>query len=353
MPAFCRVNVAISSLWLSTGFGAGLAAAEGGPLEIPAQAVMATAQPTAPTATPLSLTKKVETPSGGARWYGTTELRHHVSTYYDQQGGLAKQEPSLHARLQVGAQFYEGMVDTYLTLGAFKQPRSQQVLQRRPEAAIDLNLVRTDHLTLQQYSLVQLPIKTTDAGINAEDEKDDYSESTVYTVGFMPMAKLPLISGASRLELKGGVDAWTRLYSRRQYVRSKPFDDEQDDDLHGYSLAPEGDDAPIEDFALHYEAQALSGVAFSPAQLKAFSAEATVHYQNRFDPRYKKTETGDVVYDYEPTRYSYYKLRLHYDLTDRIALTNDFYHFHGGFFAAQRSGEDRRYRNIARISCKL
>src|SRR4051812_11969638 len=64
----------------------------------------------------LKATKQESLPVPG-KWYGAVEVRHHVSTYYDQDGAYAHQMPSLHVRAQVGAQFYDGMVDIYGTFG--------------------------------------------------------------------------------------------------------------------------------------------------------------------------------------------------------------------------------------------
>jgi len=325
-------------------------------LSISARVVAQNTVPVAQASTPaVSASKKSDPVQLGGKWYSTVELRHHINTYYNEQGGYGHQEPSLHARLQFGAQFYDGIVDAYATLGVFKEPTSQQVLQRRPELDLDYYPWKNDFATILIYNMVQLPVRAANSGATVEDEKDDYSASSVYMMGLAPTLKYPLIKGASRLDLKAGVDGWTRLYSRKQYTTSysdADKEDEADDGRLGLNAAADGA-APIEDYALHYQAQALAGVAFSPEFAHALNVETTAHYHSKFEPRYTREPSGNVDYVYGVERYAYYRIRLHYDLSDRVAVTNDFYHFHEGFFAENRKGIERRYRNILRLSCRL
>jgi hypothetical protein len=96
----------------------------------------------------------------------------------------------------------------------------------------------------------------------------------------------------------------------------------------------------------------MSGVSLAPSVIHGFVGETTVHYHQRFDPRYTSID-GNVSYQYAVERYSYLRLRLHYDITDRVSVTNDFYEFREGFFEASRPVTEWRYRNIARLTCKM
>jgi hypothetical protein len=171
------------------------------------------------------------------------------------------------------------------------------------------------------------------------------------------MAKLPLITGASRLDVKAGLDGWTKLYSRKQYT-STYYQAENDDTDDEHMTLVGGDSGttgePIEDTAMHYQGEALGGLSFTPAYLHGFKGEVTAHYLSKFDPVYTREEDGRVDYHYGAERYSFFRLRLHYDLTDRVSLADDFYDFHDGFFASDRRGDlNWRYRNIARLTCRL
>lgn len=300
--------------------------------------------------------KKQEGGLLGGKWYGTAEVRHHVNTYYDQAGFYARQEPSTHVRLQLGAQFYEGLIDAYATLGVFKIPETQQIMQRQPELAFDLYPYRGQYLTVLQYNLLQLPVKEAATAPVSEDDRSSETQATrgtVYTIGLAPTFKVPVPVGSTRVDFKGGFDGWTRLYSRRQYVEG--MSDEDDEGRFGLSTgaADTGDQEPIEDYAMHYRSQILAGAAIEPSMTKGFTGELTAHHHSRFDPRYVRDQEGTVDYEYGATRYSYYRIRLRYELTERLAITNDFYHFFDGAFQAKRDGDDRRFRNIMRLSCKL
>ncbi len=302
-------------------------------------------------------TKKATPGPAGGNWYGSIEVRHHANAYYDQSGDYARLDPSMHVRAQFGAQFYDGLVDTYATLGVFKETETQQVLQRQPEIAVDLYPLKNDYVKILQYNFVQLPVRQSNTSQKQVEEEsvDEYNPSTVYTVGLAPTFKLPVNYNGTKIELKLGGDGWTRLYSRRQYIEGESHRDEADDDDDRLALntPSESGDEPIEDYATHYQAQEFAGVVLSPAVARSFTAEATAHYHSRFTPIYTRSESGGTDYEYGVDRYSYARVRLKFDLTDRLALTNDFYAYHEGLFDGDRKGDDRRYRNVLRMSCRL
>ena len=98
----------------------------------------------------------------------------------------------------------------------------------------------------------------------------------------------------------------------------------------------------------------FSGFALSPAVLRSLTAETTAHYHSRFTPIYTRSESGGTDYDYTVERYSYARVRIKYDFSERLSVTNDFYAYHDGFFDGDRKGPvDRRYRNVLRMSCRL
>jgi hypothetical protein len=341
---------------LAQGLPPGMGAAPGMNLPLP-PGPSAPSAPSAPAPAALSAVKR---PDGGGmlggQWYGTLELRHHINTFYDKQGYYHHQEPSLHARVQAGAQFYSGMVDAYLTFGVYKLPQTQQVLQRRPELALDFYPVRTTYFTLLQYNLIQMPYDQTQQDPESDE---DTKTGTVYTLGVAPTGRLPFNAGSTKIELKAGLDGWTRLYSRQQYVEGQELgaEDEGDESRLGLDDAAEEPAEPIEDYALHYRHEAMAGFSVQPGFLPGLTGEATTNYHSSYDPVYTRNEeTGAVSYDYGVERHSYYRIRLAYAVTDRITIMNDFYNFFDGFYAGKREGverEDRRFRNIARVMCRL
>lgn len=300
-------------------------------------------------------TKQESLPIPG-KWYGAVELRHHVSTYYDDDGAYAHQTPSLHARAQLGAQFYDGVVDLYGTFGAYKLAGTQQVLQRRPEVALDLHLVRSDYVTLLQYNVVQLPFEQREPDPDAPDDVLD--AGSVYSVGAALTLKAPMHLGSTKLEPQLGFDGWTRLYSRKQYTSE--YTEHRDGFDEGRLGLKENGEAnqdanhqgEIEDSALHYDQQVMLGFAVTPGILPQSQIELSGNHHSKFAPRYDAYASG-ADYTYGVDRYSYVRFRISYDINERLSLANDFYDFKAGLFAEERKGEDRRYRNIARITCRL
>lgn len=312
-------------------------------MNIPVPAKVSGPTPSAPAH--VQATKKSSTELGG-KWYGTLELRHHINTYVNPTNDASDQQPSVHARAQFGSQFYGGSVDAYATLGVYKETETQQVVQRRTELAVDFYPLRNEYFTILQYNLAQLP--TRGAEIDPENPDERPTVGTIYTAGFAPTAKYPLMLGAEKLELKTGLDGWTRLYSQKQYTEAYTYVGEDESRL---ALAQE-DHEMIEDTALHYRSQAMLGLGYTPSFWRASALETTLNYHSRFTPRYELTDTG-VDYNYAVERFSYYRVRLSIDITERVAVVNDFYQFHDAMFGDKRTGENRRFRNIARLTCKL
>ena len=283
------------------------------------------------------------------QWYASLVFRHHINTFYDTDGYLGRQEPTVHARAQFGAQFYDRMLDVYGTVGVYKRPETQQVLQRRPELSIDFYPFSGTYFSLLQYNTVQFPFEARE-----QDPEADVTSSeagSVYTVGVAPMAKYPFTWFNSKWKWKAGVDGWTKMYSRKQYTGD--YESENEDEEGRLSLtSSKEEDESIEDFANHYENLAMLGLQVKPSLINGLMGEASATYQSEYRPRYTKTVTG-TEYEYGVTRYSYYKLRLKYAISSRVSVVNDFYHFHGGLFESKRSEEDRRFRNIARLTLKL
>ena len=278
--------------------------------------------------------------------YGKLELRHQMNTYYDEENFLERQEPSVHVRTQIGAMMYNGAVDAYMTLGVYKTAETQEVSQRRPEFEVDYYPYRGEVFTLLQYSILKTPLA--ERGGQRESEEDVKSDGTIFVFGLAPTIKYPIAVGTNKMRLKAGFDGWTRLYSRRQYTEEYEVDETSDH----YSLSTSDEDKEIEDFAPHYYTQAMTGISFEPSSFDSFKAEITGNYSSIFHPKYETTESG-TDYSYGAERSSYYRFRLQWGVNDRVTFVNDFYHFHEGLFEENRRGEKRRYRNIARLTCKL
>ncbi len=291
-----------------------------------------------------STQKTAEPPAKG---YGSVEVRHHLNTYYDNQGFYNRQEPSLHTRLQLGAQMYEGRVDFYGTLGVYKRPDTQQIQQRKPELALDFYPMKSDLLTLLVYNIVQFPVRNPDYR-HDEEREEAHGDGTTYIFGMAPTMRFRSVVQAPKIDLKVGLDGWTKMYSRKQYTGEYSVDDEGD----GHSAALTTNEEEIEDTAMHYKLQGFAGGSISMAAVKDVMLEITTHYQSDFRPVYERIE-GDVEYHYGATRFSFMKARLNWDLSPRVSVANDFYQYYEGLFDDKRAGIERRFRNVARLTCKL
>lgn len=282
-----------------------------------------------------------------AKAYGSLELRHHNNTFYDENGVYNRQEPSMHARVQLGMQLYEGRFDFYTTLGTYKRPMTQQILQRKPELALDMYPIKSDILTLLVYNIVQFPVRNPDYQV--DDERENLGDGTIYIFGASPTLKFRSVMQVPRIDLKIGADGWTKLYSRKQYTGINAMD--EDEDGHGAALTG-AENEEIEDTAMHYKLQSFAGMAFNVSSFRTVDFELTTHYQSDFQPVYEKTEDS-IDYHYGVSRFSFVKARLNWDITPRVSFANDFYTYYEGLMDEKRSGNERRIRNVARITSKM
>jgi hypothetical protein len=286
--------------------------------------------------------------------YGTVEMRHHLNTYYDEQGFYHHQEPSTHGRVQLGAQLYDGRIDFYGTLGAYKRPATQQIQQRKPELALDAYPVKSDYVTLLVYNILQFPVRNDD--YLEEEERGYTGEGTTYIFGVSPTVKFRSLMQVPRIDVKFGFDGWTKLYSRKQYTNEYTYDYE-DEERRGAALTDDGQEAAdqedIEDTAMHYKLQGFVGTTLAHASLRDLSVDLTTHYESDFRPVYERQENESVDYHYGVDRFSFYKIRLNWEISPRLSFANDFFHYYDGLFDEKRTGDERRFRNVARLTCKL
>jgi len=286
-----------------------------------------------------------------AKVYGSVELRHQLNTYYNNaKNSRSRQVPSMHGRAKIGATFRRGLVDSYFTLGVIKSPNTQQIQQRRPEFEMDIYPLVGRFGQIVQYNLVQFPFEVNDYEAS---ENPDYKPDTVYTIGFAPTLVFPMDLGGSLLTLKTGLDYWTQFFSRKQY-RDDHREPGEGDHFAAVDESEEGQSPrePLEDTAMRYYSEYMAAMGVSPSFDRDISFEIGAFYDVKYLPKYQ--ENSDYVdYHYVKETNSHYRLRLQYQLSARASFVNDFYHFHGSLFERKSYGDDRRFRNIARLSYKL
>jgi hypothetical protein len=152
----------------------------------------------------------------GGVWHGAVELRHQLVSFYDETNAPVRQEPTVHTRAQLGAQFYDGLADLYATLGVYKRAETVQVQQRRPELALDLRPVTSEYVDVLQYTIVKLPFQQQEP--DPEAHEAETSDGSILVFGLAPLLKAPVDANGTRLTFKAGFEAWTKLYSRKQYT---------------------------------------------------------------------------------------------------------------------------------------
>jgi len=308
-------------------------------------------------------TKKSDAPAETIL-FGSVELRHQVNSFYDRDGFLLRQEPSAQMRTQIGARLYDRLADLYVTLGAYKVPQTQQILPRRPEIGLDLWPFNGETFSMLFYNVFQPPFRSAedapadrDQG-DMDDVRSGGLDGGILTTGLAPSVRQLVPVGSGRLILRAGSDVWTRMYSRKQYLSDRqPNDESPRFSLTGRSSETDetGDGAAMtdrEDYALHYATQYFATVGVGQSWLPQLTGEIGGYYDTRYLPVYAISEDGSS-YRYTADRFSHVRVRLQYALTDRATLSNEFYQYQSGLFAAQRYDGDRRYRNLLRLNWRM
>lgn len=276
-------------------------------------------------------------------YYGFLELRHHLNTYYGDGNEVVSREPTMNLRLQLGKLLYNGRVDAFLTVGMIKIPKTLQILERRPEFQIDFYPYKDDIFVLRQYSMARLP-----GLVLREEDLDDplptpqpnrgtqLTTATEFIFGLAPYLQLNLSSQRGMFHSRLGFDVWTSYYSQRQFTKTS---------------AP-GPEVEIEDDAPKLTSKQFLTLGYQSSYLKDVLVEGSIYYDSKFYPVYviadEKTNTS-----YKHDRFSFYKIRFQYDVTNAFSVVNDFYHFNEEFFVSNVHNGERRYRNVFRIICKL
>ena len=289
--------------------------------------------------------EKTDTTGSFVRYYGDLDLRHYSNTYYDNEDYISKEDVSAQTRLRLGLLLYGGDLDISANVGFIKEPLTQKLIQRRPEIEVDYYPISNNYVNVVIYNLVQLPFSE-DAF--DEENKNPAYQGSVYTLGFSPSLLYPLYFEGISGKVRGGFDMWTFAYSRVQYVDESEHAQESDQ----FFLQSANKGEQHEATASTLFSQVFVGFSFIPGFSRDVLLDGMIAYNSEFFPKYFYTQQK-VDYRYGALRDSYYKIKFQYAITDKVSFVNDFFHFHNGFFEAKKRIEDHRFRNIAKITCKL
>ncbi len=276
---------------------------------------------------------------GKAPFYSFVELSQRKSMQFDRDGEeVTVDEPETFFRARLGLLVYNERLDMHATFSVLKNPHTQQVLSRRPEISVAALWLKTPNYFLRQYNHFLMPYSEPEEGFKEQslDGSVDpmyQKEGTVYIMGLNPALTYFLGAKESLFEL--GIDGRTYFFSQRQTQMADS----------GFEF--EDYVAPL-DFKQYLKA---SYIVPSWAKLKL---KAEIVYTSKFRPVYfLQEENLRPPYRYEAQRTSYYSLGSSYKFDEHLSLTNDFYHFHAGFFQAQKYRQNRRFLNVVTLAFQL
>ena len=285
--------------------------------------------------------------SGNAA-YAQFEVFHLDNYYYGTDQKPLKSEPSVQTKLQLGLTMRGGALDVYGTIGAIKMPDTQKVVQRRTEMEADFYPIRDRYGSVVIYNRLELPFS------DADYDKDNAKvgrQGTVYTLGATPRVQVTTAVNGVNILFSLAADMWSSFASRRQYIESDETATETD---RAFFLTKAEEGQPVEAQSPPLHDEILAGFGLYPLILRSMLFEAAVVSTHDHKPAYFINEDETVSFKYRTERTSHYRIGLTYQVSRTLSITNDFYHFHQGFFEERATGdEDRRYRNIFKVSCRL
>lgn len=306
---------------------------------VPAEAMERTAP--APAAAP---------PPGGIAVapYTNLELFHQSDYFYDSEDKILKREPSVQVKAQIGTTFQHGSLDLYGTIGAIKLPGTQKMVQRRPEVELDFYPLRLKDASIAIYNRVELPFS--DADYDKENAVVS-RQGSIYTLGTTPHVQQIVDAGDVHLLFSLTADMWSSFFSRRQFVANGDLSREEDKQ---FFLTRTDEGEPVEAAAPPFQNEYSAGLGIYPLIFRAMVLEAVVVSTHKHVPVYYVAEDSSVSYKYRTERRSHYRIGLIYQVSKSLSLSNDFYHYHEGFFEERTAGtDDGRFRNTFKVTCRL
>lgn len=271
-------------------------------------------------------------------WHTSFEGRQYTDVKA-QSDEIKRVTPSYQARVVTNTKMLDNKFLTQLTFKAVKKEGTTNVT---PGA----------HLWENYYSII--------------DHK--YGEITPYTHFWLPTAgkgtnnwtglyfapKLPVQTSIGEFAFAFSVDNWMVLTSRSDMTTiEKP-----DPSKVFFSLQGENNDQIVKRDP-SYATEISPEISFTPSYFsKKLNLFAKVYYHRDYDPRYKLIETPTEVRQeksgYNITNSTVNRVIITYNLTDKVSLINDFWHFQEGLYEARRNvANGSRITNIGIVSYKL
>ena len=272
--------------------------------------------------------------------YASLELQHQLNTYLNTDD-ISKQDPAVHFNGQVGSILYDGILDLYLTLGVIKKPRTQAFDKKRTKLSANFYILKSPFFKVRQYHMWTLPDSQNhrNQSYDSRWEEELHRKGIVYQIGINPELMYTGTYKKISFEISNGVDVNTHFYTQRQYM----------------TLETDFIKNPItfEDYVPRIGSVEYLNLILKSSLLNGFKIEQSIFYRNYYFPHYYFSNELGLNYTYKSDRASFYKLRIHYQINNRLIFAYDFFDYKNNFFKSNRKGKEKRYKNIFRVSCML
>lgn len=282
------------------------------------------------------------------KFYGNIETRHHIDSFFNKNDKTVYELPSVEVRNQWGVLLYHDYLDVFLTLGAKKYSNTQQIIQRRPEINLDYYLAKNNIFRLRTYLNLKLPYQNNEPAeyLDKLDRWDQelYKDGSITKIGLSATASFGFNFSMLTLTPNLGTDLSTRFFSQKQYLDPELIEYTEN------SAGSRAENSEIEDTVSRLKLNQFFGTTIRFNNLPSIRNQVQINYTSQFFPKYIY-HNGYLDFKYIAERYSFYKLRTQMELSNKVSLINDFYHYHNGFFSAKRTGIQRRFRNVLRLTC--
>jgi len=221
-------------------------------------------------------------------------------------------------------------IDSTFILAANRTTGSQQLTQRRPRVWSEATLYGNEVFTLNAYNYLALPFG------GAPTQAD---------LGLNPTVSFPLPSAIGQFTLLATVRADAKFKSRDGDYTVAGADERM---RSGLGLVDEDKKKDVlkggqNDPAYQLDSEAF--VKFTPAADPKLSLAVGMQHDRNFKPEYTYDENDLTSRElsYNESVITVSRVKLDYQVTEAVKLTNDFYYQTEGFYAARVNGVNPDY----------
>lgn len=252
---------------------------------------------------------------------GSVEIRNYADLFMTDDE-LQKLKPMYQARGILGTKLFSKRFDSQITFKANKYEGTTIVEQGQSEWENYLSALDFDYAEITPYVIFYLPYKGSD---------------TLGEVGLYTAGKLPFATTVGNFKFTVSAEGKALQHSRPETARVE----KRDPDM-ALNLKGENKDE-IEKKDASFVSEYSGDLLFMPAVLKKFNLLAKVYFTKEFDPRYEAVEINGEI-ETEKTGYSVKnstttRIMATYNITEKLAVINDFYQFSEGFYESRRDSD--------------